>query len=174
MASRSSISEVITALNSRTPGLIFIWIQWESLMNFLLHTHLSKMALLSARTEPSLRWLEQCSTSTRHQESSGLKLLIQHVTSSTVFTSISFWAKHPMSSLLARSQMSATSESLVLGAGSRIPITSQNLNPKLTKASCLAMERIRTPTVSSTSSTTKSLKQWMCDLMKPLLVNLSS
>ena len=37
--------KVITALNSRTPGLIFIWIQWESLMNFLLHTHLSKTAL---------------------------------------------------------------------------------------------------------------------------------
>src|SRR4051812_18408701 len=72
--------KVITALNSRTLDLIFIWIPWESLMSSLLHTHLSKMASWSARTEPSLRWLEQCSTSTRHQESSGLKPLIQLVT----------------------------------------------------------------------------------------------
>ena len=34
--------------------------------------------------------------STRHQESSGLKLLIQHVTSSTEYTSRSFWKKYEL------------------------------------------------------------------------------
>ena len=71
--------------------------------------------------------------------------------------------------LTGRSQMSVTSEYLVLGAGSRIPITSQNLHLKLTKASCSVMERIHTLTESSTSFTTKSLKLWTCDLMKPMV-----
>ena len=63
-----------------------------------------------------------------------------------------------MNSSLVRSQMSVTSEYLVLGAGSRIHITLPNLHRKHMKVLCLVTERIRTPTESSTSFTIKWLK----------------
>src|SRR4051812_23130839 len=56
MSSRSSTSEVTTTHNSRTPALTLILIHWASRMSSLLHTHVSRMASWSGRTECSLRW----------------------------------------------------------------------------------------------------------------------
>ena len=162
----SSTSEVTMALNSRTLAWTLILIHWVSLMSSQLRTRRSRMASWNARIEHSLRWLGRCSMNTRLQGSSGLKLLILHAMSSTMFVFISFWRKHPMNSSLVRSQMSITLEYLVLGAGSRIHITLQNLHRKHMKVLCLVKERIRTPTESSISFIMKWLKQWMCGLMR--------
>ena len=135
-------------------------------MNSRPRTHHNRMASSNARTEHLLRWLGRCLMNTRLQENSGPKPLILHAISSTVFIFTSFSTRHPMSSLLARSQMSVTSEYLVLGAGSRIDITLQNLHRKHMKVLCLDTERTRTPTESSTSFTIKWLKLWMCDSMR--------
>ena len=60
--------------------------------------------------------------------------------------------------LLTGKKPNVTSEYLVLGAGSRIHITLQNLHRKHMKVLCLDTEMIRTPTESSTYFTIKWLK----------------
>ena len=82
------------ALSSRTSVWKNSSTTWESLMNSLRLTLLSKMELLRGRTEPSSRWLAQCWLSTILHSGGGLKLSTLHAISSIECTFISSSIKH--------------------------------------------------------------------------------
>ena len=80
--------------HNRTEFRTQMWIPFLTKKGFhtssRLCTHLNKMELLRGRTGLLLRWRERCLMSKRQQGNSGLKPLIQHAMSSTVFIFTSF------------------------------------------------------------------------------------